>query len=517
MTPVQQIFSSLVLISQTAAKKEKEAILRRLKDVPEAKKFTERATDPFGNYWLTVDPDVYADKFLGQADPELFAKRFQQFNNLCDQLRNRVITGGAAERAVAGFLSSCSNVAPYQEGSWYIAALNKHLNIGVANSAIGAVWPDLVSDFAVPLAESLYEQTTGKRNDDIFAKIQLPITIEPKLDGANGSLVYATDEKGGVFSRAEGQWPALMRWQRAFKQAVKNIGARVGKDLTGWVLNGEFKASMHKEDPKNWNSSWGKTTALIRAGIKAGNYSDENISEYGRKCLDRGDLYFVAYDTYPYKAYASGEWSVIYGHKSMPNTRSAMCASIVAEMKRVDPTLPVQHVEQYRCNTWEEIEAWHERFLDEQHEGSMIKQDKPCVLDRTANIVKYKKYTYRDAIVIGVNEGTNSNKGKAGTFAVYYPDTDEVGKVTVRTNALKDWVWKYKDSIAGFKIESAEQYDKLKVSKARNPTLVRPRVDVAPHPIEEVAEICRRFNLPEPKNIQMSAVNFRQAIGSFEL
>lgn len=517
MTPVQQTLSSLTLISQTKKTTEKEAILRRLQNVEVAKTLISHAVDKLTNHWLTVDPDAFAGKFTGGQLPAELDARFAEFDRLCRRLQARVITGAAASMAVSDFLCRCSDAMPYKEGSSYIGVLNKHLNIGIANAAIQKVWPDLVSDFGVPLAESLYNQTSGNVNQDVYDAITFPVTMEPKLDGANGSIVSAPAGRGGVFSRDEGQWPALVRWYKALRTALENISRRTKKDVTSWVLNGEFKACQGEGDPSTWKSSWGKTVALVRSGIAAGTFDETKISEHARVCLDRGDLIYYAYDTYPYSAYRTGKWAVSYGHKTIPGTRSHMCAAIVAEMRRVDPGLAIVHVEQHIANNWGEVDKLHDKFINELHEGSMLKQHLPCVLDRTTNIVKVKRYRYRDAVVLGVNQGTNSNKDKAGTFEVWFPDADVTGKVSVRTNELKVWAWEHKDALAGFKLEVAEQDDKLSVSKSRNPTLKRARVDVAPVPVEEVTALCRKFGYPEPTRPQLHPVLFKRAIASFKI
>jgi len=518
MTPVQQLFSSLMSISTHSSKKEKESILGRLRSIPEGKKFFELATDPFGNYWITIDLDNVNLTFSGTNDAEKMTERFSGFVKLCQDLKGRAVTGDASVAAVHTFLSSCGNVAPYHEVRWYVAALNKHLNIGVAGKIISQVWPDLVSDFAVPLAESLYEQTTGAVNQDVydFVDAHFPLTQEPKYDGANGSVVSA-GLKAAVSSRAEGLWPVCMRWQQVFTAALKNISARTKKDLSEWVLNGEFKATLRDDDPKTWSSSWGKTVAMIHAGLYPTGYDPTRISPHLQKCFRRGDLEYIVYDTYPYASYATGKWDVSYGHRSIPGTRSWWCALIVAEMKRLDPRLPVRHTEQKIVKNWDEVHAYHAELIDQGHEGSMLKLHLPCVLDRTSQIVKYKEYEYLDAVVLYVNQGTNSNKDKGGTYTAYFPSIDDVVDVTIRTNALKSWSWENKLRLPGFRIETAQQKDKKSVAKARNPTLVRPRVDAPPMPIHEVDALCRRFKLPVPENQQMAFAAFKQAIASFKL
>lgn len=512
MNNIQQTFSTLSFISSTGGRRDKDSALMRLRDISQAKAIVALATDQFSNYWVTVD-EAALPPAQGVQEPEAMQIRFHDFQQLCRELRDRGVTGDAARERVRVFLRSCSAGAPYQEQLWYARTLNRHLNIGVAGASISSVWPDLVSDFGVPLAESLYEQHTGKRVDSVYNTITFPLTIEPKLDGLNGSLV-SSGERNGVFSRAEGTWPALARWSTALQKALRMLSQAAGKSVGDWVINGEFKATLQSDDPKNWKSSWGKSTAMCRAGLSPDGFDQEAISKHLRLCFERGDLVFTAYDVYPYATYKTGTFSELYGHYSIKGSRSARLRSLVAAMKKVDPSLPVVHVQQRLVSSWDEARVFHTEHLVDGHEGSMLKPMRPCTLDRTSDIVKWKEYDLRDAVILAVTEGTGKNRGvRAGAFWCWFPDIDSVNKVTVRGNALKDWAWKNQDVVAGIKMEASEQIDGAhfragvritdkaeiaRVADIRNPVLSRLRVDVPPLAFEQVQALCARFKLPTP-------------------
>ena len=517
MTEIQNLLSSFSQIDATSKRKEKDEILMRLRSSEIAHTVLGLATDPTLNFWVTAkhhDERLYSGNHVtGSMDT-----RYSEFIDLTTSLSTRAATGAAAINAVETFLSKCSNMAPYFEAKWYGAVINRHLNIGISSASISKVWPDLISDFAVPLAESLYEQKTGLRVPKVEKAIVFPITLEPKLDGINVSTM--DKGPGTASSRGQGTFPAFRRWIDAFKAAMDLIEKRIGKRVPEWVVNGEFKADRHPNDPKNWKSSWGKTVALSHAGLSADGFDESRIDAYSRECLDR-DVYYVIYDTYPFSAYAVGKYNQAYGHRDTKGTRSAMCAMIVKAMKEVDPGLRVEHVKQVVCNNWEEANIAHAANLKAGAEGSMIKLfNSPCYLDRTTHIVKWKMYSMFDAVVLAVEEGTGKNRGiRAGAWVCYLPDKDTTANITVRTDAVKEWAWAYRDRIAGFKLEVTQQDDGGSgetVATTRNPVLKRFRIDTAPLDLVRVQALCRRFKLPIPSR-QLNQVEYTRMVSEFKL
>jgi hypothetical protein len=513
---ISKVFETITKIRSTTKRGAKTELLESLKRSPVAHAFFKLACDHLTNLWV-ISPDASTIFFSGKRKPEDMDKRWVAFQNLFKQLSTRKITGAAAQEAVRAFIASCNNEAPFFEGECYVGAINRHLNIGVANAAISKVWPDLVSDFAVQLAEPLYNQTSGLINPKIRDYIlqSWPLVDEPKLDGVNGSTIIELSKNRVVMSRSNHPFGALEPWARALEAA---LGAAVAKGFKfkHFVFNGEFKAVRHKDDPKNWKSSWGKSIALAHAGITATGYDPANIDEYTALCLKR-DLVFTIYNCYPFETYTTGSWDMPYGHTSIPNTRSALIKQFVAYVNKHFPDVRIQMIEQRLCHNMKELKAAHATCIANKAEGSMIKRvDKGVTLDRTADFVKWKQYRNRDAVILSVNRGTGKYKDTAGALVCYLPDIDDIAKVTCRTEEIRDWAWTNREIIAGFMLETRDDAGDDEVAKTRNPTLARFRNDVPPMPVREVITLCHRFDLPKPKS-RLTIDAFNKVTASFKL
>jgi hypothetical protein len=513
---ISKVFGTLAKISETAGSKKKETLLVTMQKAPIALDFFTHACDKRANLWVTAPTESSVPLWKGRSDVNDMDKRWLQFKSIFKKLTKREVTGKAAQTLLLNFISSCSNAAPHFEGRWYIAAVNRHLNIGIGDAKIRKVWPMLVSDFSVQLALSLYEQKTGKAVEKVKKTIKFPVVIEPKLDGMNVSIVDDLENDEMAWSRRNSPLPSLERWTKAFHKAMALLRKKGFKEA-GFVINGEFKSDMRPEtDPKNWKSSWGKTMALCHAGVTPSGYDPNDIEPYVKECLDK-DLYFVVYNCYPSSTYTTeGQtWPVRYGTIEDKGSRSWIFNQIVKAMKYVDPTLRIEVIHQDVAKDWEQASKFHAKNVAEGHEGSMVKQcSEGCVLDRSTAFTKWKVYKTVDAVILGVTRGTGKYENSAGALIVYLPDIDDVAKCTARTEEIRDWAWKHKDMISGFKIEVVADGSDDDVAKIRNPVLARFRHDVSPISPREVVGLCHRFNLPKPTS-RISSAEYKRATASF--
>jgi hypothetical protein len=511
---IARVFSTLSTINETSGSKNKESLLRQMSKHSVAHEFMKHATDKTINLWVTAPEESACPLWKGRNEIQDIEKRWEQFKKIFLSLSKREVTGKAAQTLLMNFIGSCSNVKPYYEGRWYIAAVNRHLNIGVGPAKIQSIWPDLVSDFGVQLAKSLYDQKTGKVVPKVKAAIKLPLVMEPKLDGMNVSIVSIGNEGMG-YSRRNIALPSIHRWSTAFNKALKLMNKK-GFTHKDFVINGEFKSDMRQTDPKGWKSSWGKTMALCHAGVTPTGYDPADVKPYDQECLDK-DLYFVIYNCYPVSIYTDEDktWNVPYGHTSMKGSRSWLLKQIVAAMKHIDPKLRIEVIEQKIAKTWVEAKEIHDSFIEEGHEGSMIKQiNDPCVLTRGVSFVKWKVYKDVDAIILGVTKGTGKYVNSGGALVVYIPEIDDIAKCTARTEEIRRWFWDNKGSVSGFNVEISADGSDDSVAKIRNPVLKRFRYDVAPASPRDVIALCHRFGIDKPIS-RITPAAFKAATASF--
>lgn len=515
---IAKVFETLGKIRATTKRKAKTDLLESLKKSSVAHEFFMLACDKSINLWVTA-PDVDNIFFSGKRLPGDMDKRWETFKKLFVALHERKITGAKAVEAVAKFIASCNNEAPFHEATFYAGAINRHLNIGIADSAISKVWPDLVSDFAVQLAESLYNQTSGQIVPSVRDHIlgHWPITSEPKQDGLNASTIVEVGADRSVMSRSNNAFGALDPWAEALQAAV-TTACKKGFKHKHFVFNGEFKAARHADDPKNWKSSWGKTNALCHAGINANGFDVDNIDEYSATCLKR-DMVYIIYNCYPFETYSTGKWDMPYGNGSLPDmSRSLLIKRFVSYVNKHFPNVRVEMIEQRLCYNMNDLKAAHVYWTRQlKAEGSMLKRtDAGVTLDRTADFAKWKQYRTRDAVILGVLPGSGKYKSTAGSFICYLPDIDDTAKVTCRTEEVRAFAWKNRDIIAGYKIETRDDAGDVEVAKSRNPTLLRFRNDVAPVSSREVSALCHRFDIVKPK-AQLEPKRFEKITASIKL
>jgi hypothetical protein len=523
---IEQLFETLVEIHGTTKRKEKDALMLSLKDSKLAYDFFSLAVDKRINLWVTA-PELGALYFKGKKTLADFEKRWETFKKLYEALRSRKITGSAAIQATTLFITSCSNEAPTFEATWYAGAIDRHLNIGVSSASLRKIWPDLVSDFAVQLAESLYDQKTMTVVSSVAKDVQYPCVDEPKLDGLNISIVGLLSNKTCMgFSRANKPFPAFQAVYDAYLDVLKQAVAK-GLVPGDFVLNGEVKAALHKDDPKNWKSSWGKTNALCHAGIKAEGFDIKHIDDYSKTCIAR-DLTITLYNCYPVASYATGTWDVRYGNVNDKGSRSWLCAAFAKAIMTRNPGIKVNVIEQRACNNLKELKAAHKYWISQKAEGSMIKSCTGiCELERGTHFIKWKQYRKFDAIIIGVKRGNGKYSETGGTLTVYMPKNKgtalAIADVTCRTEDERNWAWQNRFAIAGYSLEVVEDAGDDDVASTRNPILARFRNDVPPKTLEQMLKLVTHFkDHPKLKGVelpkkQLSAASFNKVTASFNL
>ena len=75
----------------------------------------------------------------------------------------------------------------------------------------------------------------------------------------------------------------------------------------------------------------------------------------------------------------------------------------------------------------EEVEVYHERFLEEGYEGSILRQNKPYECKRSWTLMKVKDFSDAEATIIGYEEGKGKREGHLGKFIMQDDDGNEFG------------------------------------------------------------------------------------------
>lgn len=515
-------FSVFDAIEATTKRTEKAELLKGI-----AKSKTARLL-----FWLSMNKDKFYIT-AGSVKPEIAEYVFDntdeavnEFLKVLHRLSSHKISGNIAKAEVNAFFASLTHRKSKVHAStykWCLRILDKNLRMGV-DSSVHAVWPGIVPVFGVAKGLALIKQKTGERDKRAEKMISYPCDLEPKKDGFNISIKCDLKDKTSVaLSSDNEELPSLQPYATAiFKALLRTKIPKAFGDASVIIVDGECEAKYRIDDPRDskWQSSWGKCSALCKAGIKKTGYDSSSITPDMVKML-ADDLCFSLYEVYPESAHTElfkcerkkrrAFFTAIAENVDRIEFRFGKHASV--DVKRKDAVTAISYV---TCSNKKELEEQHRKFVEAGEEGSIIRMPDVGVLaDSTwrGNYVKYKEYSKEDAIILGVEEGKNRNEGTAGAFVCYMIDKKMISRVTVPTDAVKAWAWKNRTRLHGFCIEVVNAKDKTGDANAsRNPVLARFRDDQQPKPLSEVVSLCRKHKLPIPVGDNMGVKLFSSAL-----
>lgn len=137
------VFRTLSEIASTSSRKSRIALLRTLKDSEVAHFLFDVETNSgivFAAVAVEDAPDRYYEGLLRDS---AFDARFEEFKKLVGKLSSGRLVGKEASDAIELFLRSATNEHPAFEARWYAQAINRNLRIGLPDSEVCGVWPDL--------------------------------------------------------------------------------------------------------------------------------------------------------------------------------------------------------------------------------------------------------------------------------------------------------------------------------------------------------------------------------------
>lgn len=119
----------------------------------------------------------------------------------------------------------------------------------------------------------------------------------------------------------------------------------------------------------------------------------------------------------------------------------------------------------------EEIEKYHEQFLSEGYEGTMIRLDLgPYENKRSKQLLKYKNFKDAEFLILDVEEGLGNRSGMAGKLICLLPNGNKVGVSMTGTQEFMAQVLKDKDKVIG-KQATVKYFSETNDGSLRFPTL----------------------------------------------
>lgn len=443
----------------------------------------------------------------------------ERFARICWLLHTNLISGNTAKEIVNEFFASVKKSKDIHKNThkWLLCVLDKNLRIGI-DTSVQEIFPDIIEVFGIPKGIALIEQKTGKMVPRAVKMISYPCDVEPKKDGFNISFVCDVENNAvKAVSSDNEELHALRNYAKAVLKALKKhideIPSVFGKKII--VIDGEVESRFDpkkQSDSSRWKSSWGKTSALCKAGIKKTGFDANSIDDEISKMIEN-DLRFTFYEAYKNSA-----------HHTLFEVKRSVRRAFFTKIARTAASIykretAFQAITYATCKSKKEMESAHQKNIENGEEGSIIRMPDVGVLADSkwrGNFVKYKAYANEDAVILGVVEGTGRNKGKAGAFWTYLPDKKQYTKVTVPGDLVKDWVWKNRHVLHGFWIEIVGAQDTTAGANAsRNPVLARFRHDQLPMKLAAVQKLCKLHgSLQLPVKDNMGIKPFSKAMAA---
>ena len=216
-----------------------------------------------------------------------------------------------------------------------------------------------MSDFKVMLAHPY-----GKRDFDRDSFIQ------PKLDGVR---CYIT--KDGAFSRNHKEFKTVDHIKDAFKPLFKKLPNLV---VDGELYNHQFKDNFNK----------------IISLVRKQKPSSEELYEANSYIQFHWYDYYSDIHNYPFRI----------RNENIKNKIEALKSRHIVEV----PT--------YDVSILESAKLWHEDFLKQGYEGSIVRLNKPYEQKRSYNLQKFKDFQDSEARITGWVEGQGKRTGTIGKF-----------------------------------------------------------------------------------------------------
>lgn len=311
--------------------------------------------NPFYNYYITVDKNVWED--VPEGNEEI---TFELLIEIFDKLANRKVTGHAARDYLAGVLTSLTK----KDRSVLRRIINRDLECNVGTAICNKVWANLIPEMPCMLASKMDEKAAAS----VVAKKDGYI-VQTKMDGGRAMATVNDDGTVNVRSR---NGKALV---------LHGFFDTVLSKFPGYVFDGELVvlSGTGVEDRKTGN---GFFTKAVRGTI-----TQQEASRFR----------YVVWDMIPLADFNAGKSEVPYKDRlnKLIDAQSLMTPGIVLLVQsRVVSTL-------------REAEIFYSEMLERGEEGAILKfADMPWEDRRSKKMIKLKEEKDIDAEVIGVTEHT---------------------------------------------------------------------------------------------------------------
>lgn len=297
------------------------------------------------------------------------------------QISSKAVTGNAAKALVKSALSEMNSA----EQKWAQRILLKRLRIGVQESTVNRVWPNLIRTFEVQLAHSLKTEYRDGVGVVILEDVKFPVRLEPKLDGLR-LIVMKREGTVTMFTRNGTELNTLPKLAEIIERS----------DGDDYVLDGEIMGA-------DWNES--ASVAMSRVNLK-----------------DESTLRYNVFDMVPISEWDAQESTEPY---------SVRIENVTNQLALISHERVVQ-VEGTVVRSIKELWGEFKRCTGLGYEGVMLKDvGETYQFKRTKALRKLKPIMTFEGVIVEIKGGRIGSKreGGFGGFKVLFPtgETTDVG------------------------------------------------------------------------------------------
>lgn len=284
----------------------------------------------------------------------------------------------------------------------YSQIFTKELKLGITSKTINKVFPNLIPEFNVMLAEKYWDrmEELEKTNPDII--------ISQKLDGIR---CVAIVDKNGV---------------KLFSRQGKPIeGLHDLEEQLLWLPFGCFDGEL----------------LLNKDNIPSKDLYRETVTVVNSKDQDKKNIVFNIFDTCEIEEFENGYCAV-------PCIERKKIIQELEEQMKPDlwKSVPILYYGKYNRDI---VQQELNKQIALEHEGVMVNiANAPYEARRTKNILKVKAMQDCDLKIIGFEEGTGKNKGTLGAIIVDYKGF-EVRVGSGFTDQDREYFWANQNELLG--------------------------------------------------------------------
>lgn len=335
------------------------------------------------------------------------------FKQLADALRNRQLTGHAAQTAVAYARMTATEE---QWNYWYRRILIKDLRCGVSEKTVNKVVEKDYESFSIPVFSCQLAHDSANHE----SKVSGEKLVEVKLDGVRVLAVV-------------------------YPSGVVNLYSRNGKSLVNFV---------HIEKQLAKHAFMFAEPVVLDGEVMSASFQDLMKQVHRKSDVAADDAVLNLFDILTLRELQAGRGAHRQIDRSV--TLAAWYSQCAAHMPNV--TVVGQELIDLREPAGQaRFKQINQEAIDGGYEGIMIK-DPSAVYEckRSASWLKLKPFIEVTLTVVAVEEGTGKNAGRLGALICEGSDDSKFIRVNVGsgfTDELRDQIWADKEAVVGSLVE----------------------------------------------------------------